>query len=296
MKYVGVLVLINTVIVVAFLAQQGHDWKKLTFCGFFGCFASALIMLNERVTSVKFNGVGEISAAVAQATTDAAEIAKMRSDIEVQRDSLVMVVRDANELRTKIIELSKLAENADKELQLLRKLQVEGDSLLQSIRDLSDFSHTLVLAENDDRKAFEKLITEMESKGRFHSEALAAIQHIVQDVDPLLSVRLDPEVPKDLSGLMPDKISLGDIRSSYSRLAPMHRLKFLSALWGEERFSKFERMKFMMEVIENEKSLRALHRACVLINQEAKLNLNVLGAAQYLKWWQENKVLYSVEF
>jgi hypothetical protein len=118
MKYIGVLILINVVVVLAFFAQQpGYDWKRLSSFGAMGIFVGLLMLFGDRITNVKVGGVGEISAVVAQANADAEQIAKIRSQVEAHRDSLDMVIRDTNLARSKISDLTELSEKAAKELE-----------------------------------------------------------------------------------------------------------------------------------------------------------------------------------
>ncbi len=56
--------------------------------------------------------------------------------------------------------------------------------------------------------------------------------------------------------------------------------------------TKKEKLDFLASVIREDDSLRAVERACRLMDQEAKLNKNVLGAAEYIEWWGQNREHY----
>jgi hypothetical protein len=150
-----------------------------------------------------------------------------------------------------------------------------------------------MLAKNDDRRSFNELLNQVNTKGPFHEVAMSAIEQIIQEVDPLLQVRLDADVPWQTTGVSIEKSSFAELQLAYKALRPMHRPKFLSQLWEQGRFNKGEKLSFLAEVLKEENSLRALHRACVLINFEAQLNKNILGVPDYLKWWGENQHKFS---
>jgi len=293
MQYVGALFLISIVVILWHIAnKKTADWKRLTAVGVIGLFVGVALLLGDRITGVKVKGVGEISAVVAQATADAEKIANIRAELESQRDSLQMVVRDANNAQQKIEELSKLSDEAAEQLRTIEQIQSEASIVLKEIRNLSQFSHTLVLAENDNRGAFQELLKIANTSGPFREAALAAVEQIVIDVNPMYNVRVDPDVPWEVIGVSLEESSLLALKQAYSNLQSTYKPKFLSEFWKQERFPVGKRLEFLSDVIKNEGSLRALHRACILLNKEAHLNKNILGASMYLDWWQENRAKY----
>lgn len=294
MKYIGVLILINVVVVLAYLAQQpSYDWKRLASFGAIGIFAGLLVFFGDRVTNVKVDGVGEISTVVAQAMADAEQVSKIKAQVEAHRDSLDLVIRDVNQARVRISDLTELTDKAGDELKTLKSVQEKGAELLKSIEELSQFSHVLMLAKNDDRKAFNELLSMHNNKTRFHEVALRAIEQIVQEVDPLLQVRLDAQVSWESLGVSIDKSSFQEFKTAYQNAHAMHRPSILSAIWEQKRFSKADKVSFLAELLVTENSLRALHRVCVLINKEANINMNILGVPNYLKWWEDNKQQFA---
>jgi hypothetical protein len=83
------------------------------------------------------------------------------------------------------------------------------------------------------------------------------------------------------------------LHSSYEIVHPIHKPDFLHKFWEQDRFSKWQRLQFIYEVIRDDNSLRALHAACVIMNLEAKISKNILGDKQYLEWWERNKEHYK---
>jgi hypothetical protein len=115
----------------------------------------------------------------------------------------------------------------------------------------------------------------------------------VIEVNPLFSVRIDPEVPWGNYALDPKLDEMEKLLKIYPSIPSVLRPNYISQIWSQERFPKQRRMDFLYEVIKSDRSLRALDRACTLMNKEAKINKNILGAKEYLQWWQDSRAKYD---
>lgn len=102
------------------------------------------------------------------------------------------------------------------------------------------------------------------------------------------------EIYWDKTGLDPSKASLEDFMGicnsdqlwgGRSTWIPT----VLETVWGQERFSKSERLQFLFDIIKTTQSLRVLRKACQLLDQEAKQGINVIGYTAYIEWWEKNK-------
>jgi hypothetical protein len=291
MKFIGVLILINVLAILAFLTHQNPaDWKRYMGFATAGLFVGVALILSDRITGIKLSGIGEIKA---QAMSDVEEIARIRDDLESQRDSVAMVVRDANKAWQRIEEVSKLSEQGAEHLRSIERIQSKATEALVAISELSMFSHVLISAQNDSRPAFDELRKIADAEGPFRPYAAVAIEQIALDVSPLFTVRIDPDVPWGTYRITPEKAALDELKQVYGRLRNPYKPRFITFLWGQNRLPKLERMDFLADIIQTDGSLRALEKACFLMNKEAKLNLNILGASRYLDWWRENRSKYE---
>ena len=204
-----------------------------------------------------------------------------------------MVVRDANAARRELAgveQISKTAKEKADEIEGALKKAQEG---LAQLSEITDVGALVTKASNDDRQAFNKLVDFVQKKDpRFREIALRAVENIIQDVDPLVLLRLDPQFQWDKAGVDPSKADFAKYREVYQTSPRSYRLSILGTLWAQERFPKRQRLEFLAEVIRTDSSLRALHRACVLMNNEAHIDKNILGVGEYLQWWEANKQNY----
>jgi hypothetical protein len=111
------------------------------------------------------------------------------------------------------------------------------------------------------------------------------------DEPRIKNIRVDPTIPWKPE-VNPKELGAKEFQNIYRNLAPFYRPAVLSALWESERTTKKEKLDFLAAVIRGDDTLRAVERACRLMDQEAKLNKNVLGATEYVEWWERNREHY----
>lgn len=59
-------------------------------------------------------------------------------------------------------------------------------------------------------------------------------------------------------------------------------------VWRREDMLKRDRAAFLMEVIQNDKSLQAVEYPARYLNAEVKLNVKPLAVEEFVKWWRAN--------
>ena len=151
----------------------------------------------------------------------------------------------------------------------------------------------LTKASNDDRVSFDSIRKIADTEGHtFQEVALQALIQIISDpqVIGLLSYNINW---KDDHKLDPEKASFADFTNVFNRVIPLHQPSVLKTMWKQERFPKTERIGVLYQVITKTPSLRCLHLACKLMDEEAKLNMNILAYELYAKWWEENRETYT---
>jgi len=60
-------------------------------------------------------------------------------------------------------------------------------------------------------------------------------------------------------------------------------------IYERRDFSKYERMKFLIDVLKTDGSLRAVEYAGRCFNIEAGLKKKTLAISYFLEWWENNK-------
>jgi hypothetical protein len=202
-------------------------------------------------------------------------------------------LNEATKQRIEATETLERIKRAEVTVTNLQNLVAEAREALSDLRSNANFNLLLTKANNDDRAAFDEIVDISRKPGSFQSLAVSAINRIVMDIDPMVSVRIDPNVPWDKYHIDLSKSSLQELLALYTSIPSLYRPRYLSDLWKQERFARGALLQMLYNVIQHESSLRALHRACVLMNQEAKINKNILGAHLYLLWWEQNKLRYE---
>ena len=239
------------------------------------------------------SGLGELTAATERAVANAQQIEDIRDEVKHHKESIDLVVRDANNARRELVGVKEISDRAKEKADEIEAILQKAQEALHQLRTSTDFGLLITKASNDDREAFNKLIDIGKDKeSPFRDLALQAIENIIQDVDPLVTVRLDVPLPWKKIGVDPATADFDKYRELYRTSLRLYKLPLLSELWQQERFPKRQRLEFLAEVIRSDSSLRVLHRACVLMDKEAHLGRNILRATDYLEWWETNKKNY----
>src|SRR4029077_16564811 len=93
-----------------------------------------------------------------RASSDAGEIAKIKKDVEQQRDLIAAVARDATTARNQMDEAVRLSSDAKRKSDAATGSLKKTGEELDTVRKRSEFSLLLARANADERKAFDELI------------------------------------------------------------------------------------------------------------------------------------------
>lgn len=290
MKETGALVLLNVLIVCAYLILSGRTETKASLAvGAFGVLIGALFLFSDRLTGLKLSGIGEITAAAQQ---DAEAIEGIRSDVESHKDAIDLIVRDANAARDDIAKIKELAEEARLKATEMEINAQRAEEVVSELKSTADFASLILKAQNDDREAFFQLLALATQDGPFRSNAKAAVGEIVSEL--VLAIRIDPTTPWESWGINPTSASIQEFDSAYHQAPAIFHPAILSAVWAQEELSKRSRLQFLIEAMQTTPSLRTVNRACTILDNEAKLpTKNVLGYANFLQWWESHANEYT---
>jgi hypothetical protein len=293
MKVVGILVLLNVLGLVAYFSQQENaDFKRIAGFGGLGLLVGMGILLSERVTGIKVSGIGVITAAAERAIADAKEIEQIRKDVAKQGETIGLVLRDANAARSKIEQIDSLLASAEARTATIEETARRADEGLTRIQTVSDFTLLLAQAQNDNRVAFNSLVRISEQPGEFKQLAFNGVQQVLIDIDPLVSIRINPKIPLEKYGLNSASSSINEFDELYHRIPAYFKPDLLTKIWEAKHLTKKQKLEFFAEVLRTDDSLLGIQRACSLFNLESKLNKNILGTNLYLDWWEANKQRY----
>lgn len=192
-----------------------------------------------------------------------------------------------SELLTKKIKL------AEEKLQAIDSTLEKAERKLEQIEFLIVFNTTVLKAQNDDRKAFDQLEIWSEDKTfPLSSEARKAWVSILDEHSQPLKKELPP-VPWE-EGIDPSKLNLSDLKRyyesiTYESITWYFKPSLIKYIYERKDFSKRERMEFLVDVLKNDRSLRAVEYAGRYFRKEAGLKIKPLGVSKFIDWWEKNK-------
>lgn len=228
-----------------------------------------------------------------KATKVTENLREVQARVKRHEEAISLIAERAKQSFAEIQAAQQLSLQAKAQLEEAKGLVRKAEASVDQLRNTVDFNLLLTKARNDDRQAFDQIVKLAEEKGPFQKTAFDVAVQIAIEVNPLVSVRINPEVPWGNYAVDPKLDQMEKLLKIYPSIHSVVRPNYISQIWSQERFPKQRRMDFLYEVIKSDGSLRALDRACTLMNKEAKINKNILGAKEYLQWWQANRAKYD---
>lgn len=213
----------------------------------------------------------------------------------------------ANETITTQIrpEVDKFEKNVGEELGQITDLTTNAVSTVKRLEGQSEFLSVLLKAINDDRVAFDQLRKwASDVNYPFHDLANSAIGNYEEsDAMQLPTVtKADPW----LSNIVKSNLTFQSYKDAYKfyneapergpEMLPTYRMriKLLSELWDRKDFSKGDKLTFLMDVYEHDRSLKVVSYAGRIVNQEPGCDYFPLSTTLIIKWWEQNKQNYQM--
>jgi hypothetical protein len=240
------------------------------------------------------DGIRKIVSPFFRATQDASEVARIRKEVEQQRDAIAIIARDANAARSEMSDIAALSKaaktQADEVLASSKVVQHLAEEAAQSVKQISttsDFAFLLARASADDRKGFDELLALAEQPSHpFHELAQSALVRIAGDFMTLPVLK--PQIDWSKVGADPNTVDFEELKAIFASRPTFDQPLILDAMANLDRLPKAERLTFFRDVIKSTKSLIVLNAACFAMNKEAKIDKNIIAYRDYLVWWVEH--------
>jgi hypothetical protein len=164
----------------------------------------------------------------------------------------------------------------------------EAKKMIADLKAISEFTTTVIAAQNDDRRAFDKLKTWANDPSfPRRSEAGQAWVKIMDD-------HASPFVMGGYSipwkeGVDPSRLSLSELKTEFLSAPLFIKFGLLEYIWNRKDFPKRERMQFLIDVIKTDQSLKVIENAARFFLSESKQKLKPLAVDQLIEWWDNNK-------
>ena len=292
MRLFGLLILLNTLFVSGyFVFGTSADIKRISGFAAVGAILSLILIISDRVTHIKLDGIGEIAAAAEKAEASAERILEIEQEVETHRDTIALVARDANDTRKQLGSVTDTIHKLQQQMVDIDGLQDNASKALNRLSSLSDFYNDMMSARSDDRQAFERVSSISYDGSDFRNEQARQFLEVLPKEIEVLNI-LDYQVPWDTLLITPETASFQTLQNAISQLQPIHQSKLIETIWETDRFPKKQRIQFMIDVIANTSSMRCLDKATRLLDNEANVGKNFLGRSLYRQWWETNEQNY----
>jgi hypothetical protein len=128
------------------------------------------LILQDRITGFK-TPVGTLQTVTAQALADAGDIAKLKTQAEQQTATINLVASEATKAKQLSETVAGQVTEAEKKLTALDAATKAAQATLNNMRQEEDFMMTVLAAQGNDRKSFDKLKVIASDKSSLFAEA-----------------------------------------------------------------------------------------------------------------------------
>jgi len=288
-KLVGLLFIANSIIVAGWWVTRDYPNKGWVFTvSLLAVFAGMFLFLQDRATEVTIEGVGTIKAAVEKASEDAQAISALRQRIEAQSATVDLVAQQATTAKGMAEQLAQKSEAAEKKLVEVDSALTTARSKVDELQQVTEFTRTVLAAQNDDRKAFDLLEKWANDPAfRFRSEAGAAWTAVLDE--HAKSFYMSGFTVPWKQGIDPAKLTLADLRSQFSEAPTYLKPALIEYVWERKDIAQGQRMAFLADVVAKDGSLNAVEYAGRFLSDALDAKLKPLAVRALLQAWDQKK-------
>ena len=262
MKLIGILLVFISISVSSWwiMAHGTHKGAVVTLCSI-AVLAGIAILISDRITEFRIQGIGTMKAAVKQATADANVVTELKNRVEAQSATVDLIAKDAADAKQLVNTLSQKNSKAEEKLSQLDKSISDGNLAVKELQLYTQFNSTVLAAQNDNRRAYDQLWAWSEdSSFPFQKASAQTIRTIIDQHNSPMTISNTSIAWND--GVDPPKLSLSDLRAAMLSTPPNIRRCILEFVWRERAdISKKDRLEFLADVIRNDESLLVLKQA-----------------------------------
>jgi len=186
------------------------------------------------------------------------------------------------------VEIAKKTAEAEGKLSDIQQSVIKASQSLSELETMSEFMMTVLVARNDDRKAFDKLEEwSKDESHRFRAEAKRAWVSVLDShSNPLVMAPADMRWKE---GIDPSKYSLSELKDNYDNAPDWLKPSLLKYIWGREDFRKVDRLDFMITVMKTDSSLKAVEQAGRYFTSGTEQKIKPLAVGHLFEWWRQHR-------
>jgi len=188
-------------------------------------------------------------------------------------------------------DLKAKTDSGEQQVSTLTTLVSRANATLDSVQSQENIIALITKVDHDDRPAFDQLLAiAKDPTSPYTSIASEVVVTLVSNS----GMELEYTPPWEALGVTnPDSLSLDDLKKLYSKqLRSDFKKAFISYIWTNAKFKKYDRMEFLMSVIKTDQSITTVIHAMELSDADTKIKQNMLNYPAYLAWWDINKATY----
>lgn len=295
MKILGILLILNGIAVSSWwVTSQGtHKGTVVTLC-LVAVFAGLALVLSDRITELSVKGVGTIKAAAQQAESDASTVSDLKKRVESQSATVDLVAQQAKKAEELSQEASEKNEKAEAKLKTLDEAIAKASKTLESLESVTEYTKTVVAAQNDDREAFDTLEAWSKDKSHpFSEEAGQAWSTVFESHNKPFSTS-GFTVPWN-EGFDPSVLTLPQLASQYATAPPQLKPALLEYIWKRNDIPQIDRLDFMMNIMKTDDSLTAVEYAGRHFTSGTKQKIKPMAVEYLDNWWKEHRSEFKDE-
>jgi hypothetical protein len=289
MKWIGILLILSSIVWTTWWITTHDNYKVVLFslC-LIAVFVGLVLIFQDRVTELTVKGVGTIKAVTQQVQSDAKAVAELKERVENQSATVDLIAKEASKAKAISEEIADKNKLAEEKMGILNKTIAKANDALADIDAETKFITTVVAAQNDDRKAFDKLKEWSEEKNhRFSSRAAQAWNTIFENHSKPFSVS-GFKVPWS-ENFDPSKLSLPELAQQYRGAPTQLKSALLEYIWKRDDIPKIDRLDFMMEVMNDDSSLTAVEYAGRHFTSGTNQKIKPMAVEYLSDWWENHR-------
>jgi len=179
-------------------------------------------------------------------------------------------------------------ESASSKLSKIDEKLKEAEKIRKNLEEKSKFLISVIGAQNDNREEFEKLSDLANDKSFPFSEfATNAIIKIRTSYGGIVSPGFLNISWKE--GIEPNNLSFDVLCEQYAFIPPQYHTSLLKFIWERKDIPRKDRMQFLADVLNKDKSLTATYYAGKFLSKEASIEWSPFAVTPLLDWWKQNK-------
>ncbi len=213
------------------------------------------------------------------------------SKVAAERASTLMTEQITPEVARFKTEVAKKNVIAEEKLKTLNNSIAKASATLDELESVTVYTKTVVAAQNDDRKAFDKLKEWSGDKNNpFSSKAAQAWRTIFESHnEPMYKSNFPVPWNKDVDHL---KFLLPKLIQQYKGAPVQLRPALLEYIWKRDDIPKVDRLDFMIETMKHDSSLTAVEYAGRHFTAGTDLKIKPSAVEYLVPWWNGHRQEY----